>query len=540
MPVSFFHAVSVLECGAAHVAFSRFSAVRGKLRLDEFAREEWLAAPADEGAWLENVRLSAENLARRGIASGPVVLVLPGHLTLTKSVKTPRVAAAKRAQIIQFEAQHAIPYALTDVVWGHVVTGETAAEFDGLLCAAKRAAVESLCAAVETAGFAPRAVVPTPVALLAVFRGAQARHAPLTLLVEIGARTSTLLLTEPRRLHVRSIALGGQSITQQLAESQDCAFVDAEALKLSAHHAELTTPAVEAFATRLAQEITRSALHFQRQSGAASPERVLLCGGAACSASLDDLLTARLNVPVGKFDPLGQVEIARAAADAGAADHAMILSALVGAATLRLGDGALNIDLLPPRLRSQESTRRRQPWLAAAACVAAAALAAPLLHFRALETELRAKTAAVEAEIAPLRAREAANRTNLERLAQLQSQVAALQAVHDRRASWQTMLADLQDRLVKVEDVWLERMQLAPEAPDGAAPLRIAVSGRMLDKTNPLASVSPDTYRRVTELLGRLAESPFVSAVEGERFDNRQPGILRFDFVLVGQPARPL
>jgi type IV pilus assembly protein PilM len=82
-------------------------------------------------------------------------------------------------------------------------------------------------------------------------------------------------------------------------------------------------------------------------------------------------------------------------------------------------------------------------------------------------------------------------------------------------------------------------MQVMPGA-DADAPLRLAVSGRLLDRTNPLANVSPDTSRRVAELLARLAESPFVSAVEHERFDPGQPGVLRFDVVLISQPARPL
>ncbi len=62
----------------------------------------------------------------------------------------------------------------------------------------------------------------------------------------------------------------------------------------------------------------------------------------------------------------------------------------------------------------------------------------------------------------------------------------------------------------------------------------------MLDKTNPLAKVSPETYRRVQALLASLVDSPFVAGIEAERFDNGQPGILKFDCVLVADPARPL
>lgn len=548
--------VAVLDCGASRTLLALFSRLRGgRLRLDQLAVEPHPLSGGRDDDWTDHTAAACGALRSRLKYRGDVVVVLPGHLVLTKFIKTPRVDPAKRAKVIQFEAQQNIPYALTDVVWGHAVTGETDVDLDVMLCAAKLDAVEAVCAGAEAAGFTPRAIVPGPLALLAAFRASSAAAGAPALVVEAGARTSSLLLIDSRQVHSRTLALGGQNITQQLAEGQDCEFADAEALKLSARHADLVAPAIESFATRLSQEITRSALHFKRQSGAASPERVLLTGGVARCGALADLLAARLNVPVATLDALSGVEIARAAADAGAADAASTFAGAVGAASLQFSPAGLSIDLLPPRLRSQEDTRQRKPWLAAAVLVAAAALVPPLLHYRALEKELKRQTVAVEAEIAPLRARESRNRQNLEQLATLQRQIAALQSIHDRRASWQTMLADLQDRLVRVEDVWLEKLQVLPAPPPptgpatpGAAapadakpaPLRIAISGRMLDKTNPLSKVSDDVNRKVLDLLGSLGESPFVSAVEGERFDASQPGILRFDFVLVGQPARPL
>lgn len=532
---------AILDCGANHVAFAQFVRARGaRLCLEHFVREGFTVEPGREEEWLAQVRTALAALRTRVKSVAPVTVVLPGHLVLTKFTKTPRVDPAKREKIIGFEAQQNIPYALEDVVWGHAVSGEGELDVDVMLCAAKLDAVDALCGVLESTGFSPRSLLPPAVALEAA-----ARHAlPVpgstpALLVEVGARSTTLLLKEPHRYHARTLAIGGQAVTQQIAANQDCDFADAEALKLSPRHADLVAPAIEGFATRLAQEITRSVLHFKRQTGAASPGRVLLTGGAARPAGLRELLAARLHVPVEGADMLGTVEILKPAADGGVAAHAESSAALVGAAALEFAAGRPALDLLPPRLRSREDTRRRRPWLAAAAAVAALALLPPLAHHRSLNAELRAKSDALAAEIAPLREREARNRANAERLAALQQQIAVLHDVHARRANWQALFADLQERLVRVEDVWLERLHIAPAAA-GGGPLRIAISGRMLDKTNPLANVSPDIYRRVTTLLARMADSPFVSAIENERFDNRQPGILHFDFVLVAEPGRPL
>ena len=66
------------------------------------------------------------------------------------------------------------------------------------------------------------------------------------------------------------------------------------------------------------------------------------------------------------------------------------------------------------------------------------------------------------------------------------------------------------------------------------------LSGRLLDARNPGAKASPASRERARQLLGRLAGSPYVAAVTNERFDNSQPGLLRFDVTLVVNPRHPL
>ncbi|MBI2514467.1 MAG: pilus assembly protein PilM [Opitutae bacterium] len=528
----------VIDCGASHLAAGVFACGGGRLRLEQFAWETFSVPSGREEEWPNALRGALSAVATRLKVRGPATIVLPGHLVLTKFIKTPRVDAAKREKVIRFEAQQNIPYALTDVAWGHAVAGGADLDLDVMLCAAKLEAIDALCASCEAAGFQPRALVPGALALNAAVRACAS--AEPTLFANLGARSTTLLLLANGRLHARSFTLGGQHVTQQLVEIQDCDWADAEALKLSARNPDAVAPAIESFATRLGQEITRSAVHFKRSAGAASPVRIVLTGGAARASGLGERVAARLNVPVENFDPLASLEVARPAADAGVVEVAPHLADLVGAAQAHFAGDAATINLLPPRLLTRENTRRRQPWLALAAVLVAAAFVPPLQYYREWDAALHRKSVALDAEIALLREREARNRANLEKLAELQHQVAALRDIAARRASWQQLLADLQERFVKVEDVWLERVQLSSDATDASAPLRVAVSGRMLDRTNPLSRASEDAKRRVVALLTSIVDSPLVSAVDNERFDDRQPGLLRFDVVLVAEPSRPL
>ena len=52
-------------------------------------------------------------------------------------------------------------------------------------------------------------------------------------------------------------------------------------------------------------------------------------------------------------------------------------------------------------------------------------------------------------------------------------------------------------------------------------------------------------FQSLRILLGKFRDergnvAPYVATVENERFDNRQPGILRFDFVLVAKTQHSL
>lgn len=461
-----------------------------------------------------------------------MVLVLPAHLTLTKQIKVPRIEPAKRQKIIRFQAEQAIPNALSEVVWDFALSGQSEAEEEIMVVAAKLEIIEQACALAQTAGFTPHRILPSSLATLAWYELVQPAKAQPTLVLNLGARSTTLLQVEEKRYTARTVAIGGSSITQQLAENQDCDLDEAERIKLSERSADLVAEARDALAIRLGQEISRSVMHFARQTGMANPERVCLTGGGASLPRLDEMLAANLKIPVSSMAAFMVVEFAPGT------EAVANITDLIGAAAIELLPHRSTMNLLPPRFHQQENQRRSHPWLIAAAVLVVAALVPPIIHFRQVAATARAKIAALEEALAPRRAHAARNRENLARLELLKTQVAQLHSIHDRRASWLRLFTGLQERLVHVEDVWLEKLQTIPPA-DGL-PMKLLISGRMLDKTNPLSKVSPETFTRVNDLLTGIVDLPSVSAVESQRFDNSQPGILKFDFVLVTDPAHPL
>lgn len=480
---------AILECGATHAAFGLVEAGVGGAGLVEHAAESFAPGPDRLEPVPPGLVAALAALRTRVNYRGAVTLVLPASLLLVKSVAVPAVAGAGRARVIRFESARAIPYPLEEVVWDHVapVGGEPAAEV--LVFAAKLAAVERLCAAVETAGFAVAAVCPGPLVTLAAGRAALPSAGGLVL--GCGARTTEVWSVTPHHARLRVLPFGSADF-----------------------------PEATALAGQWQGELARTWAHLGL---AAPPAHVCLVAPAESAADLRAALVARWS---------GTVETVPGLPDS---------AAWVAAGSL-IGGREPGADLLPPARVRERAWRRRLPALALAAGLALAALLPPIVWHRAEAAKARRAAEALEAELAPLRVRAAQHRQQRERLDALRERIAALRAVEERRYRWVALLADLQDRLGQVEDVWLDRLEIAPEtgAPGETPALRLAIAGRMLDQTNPLARVSPETYGRVKALFARFAESPFVAEVRGERFDSDQPGLLRFEVVLVAADRQPL
>lgn len=544
--------VLTLDCGASHLACALFAVdQRGAVQLERFASENFVVDPSDESRWTEAVGQALQTLlAREDFGVRECVLAVPGHFALTKFVKTPAVERAKRDRIVQFEASQNIPYPLDEVVWDYVEVAEDGVEVELMLAAIKKDALESLCAEVEKAGLTVVGVEPGSLALRRAFLRQTDRELAPTLLVDCGARSTHLLFVSRDGFFARTLPLGGNRVTQTLAEKLRLGFSAAEALKQQRlverdgmdEVAKIAlTEAINDFTERLQLEITRSILGYSRHPGAEMPESILLTGGGSRLPELAETLADKVKLPVAHLEAAAGLKLAPGSgwdeSDATSGSLATLVG-LVVAHSEEAGEGAMN--LLPAERLAARLNRSRQPWWLAAAGLLILALMPPLgyYHWTASKNETRIKE--VMRTLTPLNQLETRNRRNLDRLEMLQKQVVLLRDVEKQRDRWPTFLADLQTRLGTVGDVWLERMQLLPPAASTlssetveTAPLRLDITGRLLDTENPLSKASSDSYAKVKRLIVSLGKSKFVTRVDNERFDNSQPGILKFEVTLV-------
>lgn len=556
----------------------------GRLVLQHFALEPHSSDPSHEGRWAVEIAQSLGAVGARKKLSGPAHIAVPGHLALTKFVKTPSVAKEKRAKIISFEAQENIPYPLEEVVWDSLVVADDGFDLEVMLTAVKFEAMQSLCGAADAAGFPVERATPAGLALCRAFRYNHPDILESVIVVNIGARTTSLLFLEGERFYLRTLALAGNAVTQAISEELRIDFASAETLKIQVLSGKSDLPAnspsraavhkaASAFATRLQLEIMRSAVNHRRQAGSGAPVAMYLTGGGSLIEELPAVLADKLKLPVERYNPLKNVDVSADARAAGAESAGSVLADLVGLATGLVKSEEAGASLLPPALTAALEFRKRQPWLLGAAALVLVALAPPFLYFHRVTAATMDQVSQLERDhLMALRAVSHRNAENVRQIEEATRQITALRGAYQTKANWINFLADLQERLVKIEDVWLDKIAVdrpplpepgaaaeppadqpppdpnaappdpnaAPPAAPPAPPIKLRLTGRLLDVANPQSKVSPESLQRVKQLLASFTGSQFIKAVQDERFDTSQNGLLRFDFTLVINPGKTL
>jgi type IV pilus assembly protein PilM len=564
--------VLTVDCGAAHVACGLFSAAAGRLVLERFGTRPVVPGELGDEDWVAAVGAVLRELGRLKGFEGECVLGLPAHLAFSRLIRVPPVSARQRRQILRFEERQGLPAALDEMVWSHATVSAGAGGEEVILAAAKMRMMTALGAQLRETGFRLAGAVPAWAGLRHALRHTHPDSAAI-LVLSIGARSAQLCLRGPSRSVVRTLALGGNSVTQNIAEGLKTDFAKAEAVKLKVFGATAEQPvgapertaahsAVEQFVRRLCGEITRSAVLLPAEDGGRQPQDLLLAGGGSLLRGLPALLAEKLQVRVEQWEPWSRVGLGQAVAGLPGGTGATQAADLVGLAAWAVDREPSKIDLVPRSFRRERILCRRGPWLAGLLLVAVAGLLFGAGRYRSAAKTAQKLAREVDSNLTVLRRLEARNRANLGRLVETNRQISALQRLAASRSNWTGFLGDLQARLAKSGDVWLERLQVLPAVPSAApiasapgggrspgaganeaagsvapaAEIRLHLAGSALDVANPTGRNGEESRERVKSLLASIRESPFVAGIEGERFDASQAGLLRFEVTVLVAP----
>jgi len=440
----------------------------------------------------------------------------PGYHVFSRFIKLPQVEASKVAQIIRYEAQQNVPFPLEEVVWDYQILGTTPGnELEVLLVAIKTDVVEALFRTADSAGLRVSLVDVSQSALCNSFRYNYPELEECAMLLDIGAKTSNVLLFEKGRLYSRGISIGANSITQDFANESKLKFPQAEAIKiekgfvsLGGAYEEPEDPQAAAISKIARQVMTRlhlqinQTIQFYRSQGGSAPQRVFLSGGASIMPYTAQFFAEKLNVQVDYFNPFRNIEIAQGIDLEELSKHAHSFGEVVGLGLRELAHCPVEMNLMPKSSLARQEMARKKPFFVAAG------LGVVLTVFTLGYTEAQVadihQNAAEKAKIAvvPLRKIEkdfgaaTAERDNVLK------QVQALSEQVECRSYWPELLSSLRSILVNAETKTREAIKAKDKAdvelgvwveafcPGLAADSKYVVSGQRYSMTTIQSEMS--------------------------------------------------
>src|SRR6266704_2742391 len=537
-----------LNLGSQTVGVAEFRVAHGGLVLVNYRLHEVPLDPETghrrdaHVAFEEATAVLREMMQEMQIPRRPVNYALPAQSVFARFVKLPPLVQEKLHKIVSFEAQQNVPFPLDEVVWDYqLVGGGLGEQIQVVLVAIKVDLLEQINEAVEGTGLQTSIVDIAPMALYNAFRYSYPEVGDCSLLLDIGARTTNFLFIESGRIFLRSVPLGGSTITGAIAREFNESFAAAEARRKRDGFVSLggaaepadpdigrVSKTVRSTMTRLHAELMRSITHYRAQQQGKSPARIFLCGGGAGIPNMCEFFHEKFELPIEFFNPLQKVSVSESAPDTAHSAH--LFGELVGLALRAVTVCPMELNLLPASVvRRQELEKRRPFFIAAAACILLALLGWSAYYTRAAHVaELTAQA---------MRQKNDSMHVAEAQLDKLKKQITALDntatplitAVNDRNF-WPQILEDLNTRLPEA-DIWITELAAtsggkllgAPEKRAGettpvptltvaGSPAKGgAAAGKGIDGilVRGLYLYNPKQQEIVVDYLRNLASSPF-------------------------------
>ncbi len=369
-----------LNIGTSKAVLAEYS-LKGKSSLTLTAYGEADLSVGGEGAILEMTLAPAiQRLMReKGIRPAPLVVALNGQMVFPRFAKFPNVSADKLEELVSYEVEQNVPFPIDEIVYDHQFTGETVeGDRAAMIVAAKVEQVREVTDAIMAAGLTPEIVDVAPMAVYNAFKWSNPNATGCSVILDIGAKTTNLILVEGEKIYNRSIPVAGNTITREISQAFGCSIEEAEELKCQRGYVSLggvtedadevsdrLSKVIRAVFTRLHAEISRSINFYRSQQGGSAPERLFLTGGTVRLPQLDEFFRETLQVEIGYINPFRAIALGSKIDRNAIGNDAFTLAESAGLALRMTPEAQIKINLMPPEIIERARSVRRIPFVAA-------------------------------------------------------------------------------------------------------------------------------------------------------------------------------
>lgn len=570
--------IATLDLGMQTVTMAVFdSAAGGGLTLTGFTRADLVPDPAADASRFGQLRVVLGEMKNRlGWKGGAVACAIPSQGVFARFVQIPKCEPDQIGPMLFFEAQQNVPYPIEEVAWAHQLLGEKDDKLNALIIATKRDNLESTVEAMGAAGFIPQVIETSPTALYNAFRYNYPDARGCSLLIDIGARATNLIFMEGEEVFIRTLPIGGNTITAALHKKFDTrTFNEVEEFKRTeglipppGNYAGAKTEDIAEMGkiartvmTRIHNEITRSITFYRTSQGGSAPMRAYLAGGGVSMPYTLEFFNEKLSLPIEFFNALRRVNAGGGVDAEAAAKSAHLLGECAGLALrAAVPECPVQISLKSPSIEREAVEIRRRPFLIAAAACLLVSLSVVGLYFRKTASEVAAINSQFQSQIAPLDKTAKRIAELIQQRDRMLADGADLAAAPLLRTGWAELINELNQRQ-PAKFLWVTRLSPYPPAPGfgGAAaetrPAGRPAAGAPTEESAPMVTALSieglylDNVAGagvVDEFVNNLAQSPLFDITDANKADVVQVRATQsgdqwaYDYRLVVPLKRPI
>jgi len=291
--------------------------------------ERYAVEPMPQNAMVEHSITEVEQVAnamgravkRSGSRIKHIALAVPGSHVISKVVAMPAGLGERDLQSqIESEADRHIPYPLDEVNMDFQVLGPTsegADQVNVLLAACRKEIVDDYIAVANAAGLIPLVVdietyaMENAYGLIASNMAGGGMEKTIAVL-DVGATTTTINVMHDRRsVYTRDHTFGGRQLTEEIQRRYGLSYEEAGlAKKQGGLPDNYQTDVLRPFMEAMCQEIMRALQFFYSSSPFNAVDQIIMAGGCAQIAGIDELVAARVGVPATVANPFGTMSLA--------------------------------------------------------------------------------------------------------------------------------------------------------------------------------------------------------------------------------------
>src|SRR3954466_11088484 len=350
------------------------------LRVDDFEvieHETVLSNAGDNRESLIQASL-AQFTQKHPMKGGAVAVGVSGQSSFARFIKLPPVEEKKIPEIVRFEAIQQIPFPLDDVEWSYqLFRPAESADVEVGIFAMRKELVNQHIKYFTDFDLNVQVVQMNPLAVYNALQHDGKFDAGTTMVIDLGAENTDLLIADNETIWMRSIPIGGNNFTETLVKAFKLNFAKAEDLKrnsATSKYARQIFQAMRPIFADLVAEIQRSIGFYSSVHRDSRIKKVLSLGGTFKLPGLQKYLQQNLQLDVERLDTISAAPSAESKLAPNFNENILSVISAYGLAIQAMGASKISSSLLPAKIRREKMWKQKTPLFGAAAALFAAGL----------------------------------------------------------------------------------------------------------------------------------------------------------------------